>query len=161
MDLASHFHRVIKCINWASSVVFISLTMLRAIYTWSLQSIVCDVVTKDVMSMLSSYTLVNLWSLQRSEVFVLATRACHHAWRAPQYWVIIDPHLSTNAICLSPKLFSVLVLITFGVDIERLLQALVGLVMIWQNVLEFFLLHLLLMMRDWLQHPNCLILGGS
>ena len=60
MDLASHFHRVIKCINGATSVVFISLAMLRAVHTWSLQSVVCDVVTKDVMPMLSSHTLVNL-----------------------------------------------------------------------------------------------------
>lgn len=52
-------------------------------------------------------------------------------------------------------------MIALGVYVERLLETLVGLVMIGQNVLQFFLLYLLLMMRDWLQHPNCLILGST
>lgn len=51
-------------------------------------------------------------------------------------------------------------LAVLGIDVEGLLQALIGLVVVRQNILQFFLLHLLLVL-DWLQHANSLILGSS
>jgi len=51
-------------------------------------------------------------------------------------------------------------LAVLSIDVEGLLQALIGLVVVRQNILQFFLLHLLLVL-DWLQHANSLILGSS
>ena len=52
-------------------------------------------------------------------------------------------------------------LAVLSIYVERLLQALIGLVVVRQNILQFFLLHLLLMVLNGLQHSNSLILGGS
>ena len=62
---------------------------------------------------------------------------------------------------MTSKLLSLLILAVLSIYIERLLQALIGLVVVRQNILQFFLLHLLLMVLDWLQHSNSLILGSS
>ena len=53
--------------------MFISSAMLRAVYAWALQSIICNVVSKDVMAMLPSNTLINFGSFQRGEVLILAS----------------------------------------------------------------------------------------
>ena len=94
-------------------------------------------------------------------MLVLPSWSTHHTGRPSQHGVIAHSHLATDSVCLASELFSVGVLIALCVYVERLLETLVGLVVIRQYVLQFFLLYLLLVMRDWLQHPNCLILGSS
>ena len=47
--------------------------MLRAVDTWTLQSIICNVISKDVVAMLPSDTLIYFGSFQRSKVLVLAS----------------------------------------------------------------------------------------
>ena len=61
---------------------------------------------------------------------------------------------------LPVELFSLIVSTAFRVNVKRLLQTLIRLVVSLQNTLKFLFLHLLLVL-DWLEHANATIVLGS
>ena len=61
---------------------------------------------------------------------------------------------------LPVELVSLIVSTAFRVNVKRLLQTLIGLIVSLQNTLKFLFLHLLLVL-NWLQHANATIVLGS